>query len=85
MIQPGSYNLRIGRASDAYPITVPHCIARKVNSTGILDSGCSWFLREECAVSHVPTEFWLSYLCLALHSYLFIGIINMFGHFVIDF
>ncbi|KAH9508204.1 Actin- protein 8, partial [Bulinus truncatus] len=29
VIQPGSVNLRIGRASDAFPITVPHCIARK--------------------------------------------------------
>ncbi|XP_064632876.1 actin-related protein 8-like [Lineus longissimus] len=29
VIQPGSYNLRIGRASDPYPQTIPHCIARR--------------------------------------------------------
>lgn len=31
VIHPGSRFLRIGRASDAYPVTVPHCIARRVS------------------------------------------------------
>ncbi|KAI8335459.1 hypothetical protein BC941DRAFT_453837 [Chlamydoabsidia padenii] len=31
IIHPGSRNLRIGLASEAYPITVPHVLARRVN------------------------------------------------------
>ncbi|KAF9121879.1 actin-like protein arp8 [Mortierella sp. 14UC] len=30
VIHPGSRYLRVGRASDAYPIITPHCIARRV-------------------------------------------------------
>ena len=30
VIHPGSRYLRIGRASDAYPIITPHCIARRI-------------------------------------------------------
>lgn len=30
VIHPGSRFLRIGRASDAYPIITPHCIARRI-------------------------------------------------------
>ena len=30
VIHPGSRILRIGRASDAYPIATPHCIARRI-------------------------------------------------------
>lgn len=32
IIHPGSRFLRIGRASDAYPVTIPHVIARKFNT-----------------------------------------------------
>ncbi|RUO96139.1 hypothetical protein BC936DRAFT_142554, partial [Jimgerdemannia flammicorona] len=32
IIHPGSRHLRIGRASEAFPRTVPHVIARKMNS-----------------------------------------------------
>lgn len=50
VIQPGSYNLRIGRASDAYPVTVPHCIARKVKSSPFQEQSLEWIVREECSV-----------------------------------
>ena len=33
VIQPGSRYLRIGRASEAYPIKVPNAIARRIHST----------------------------------------------------
>lgn len=33
IIHPGSLNLRLGRASDTYPVTVPHCIARRSSHT----------------------------------------------------
>lgn len=33
IIHPGSRNLRIGRASEAFPRTVPHVIARKMNTS----------------------------------------------------
>jgi len=29
VIHPGSLYLRIGRVSDTYPQTIPHCIARR--------------------------------------------------------
>lgn len=35
MIHPGSRNLRIGFASDAFPISVPHVIARKYTKSAI--------------------------------------------------
>ncbi|KAF9199589.1 actin-like protein arp8 [Haplosporangium sp. Z 27] len=31
VIHPGSRILRIGRASDAYPVATPHCIARRIH------------------------------------------------------
>ncbi|CAH1797829.1 unnamed protein product [Owenia fusiformis] len=34
VIHPGSQYLRIGRASDTFPQTVPHCIARRHKSSG---------------------------------------------------
>ncbi|KAL8621355.1 hypothetical protein ACOMHN_053376 [Nucella lapillus] len=48
VIHPGSYNLRLGRASDAYPVTVPHCIARKMTSPDPQSQPSDWILREEC-------------------------------------
>ncbi|XP_046542630.1 actin-related protein 8-like [Haliotis rubra] len=47
IIHPGSYNLRLGRASDPYPITIPHCVARrkKVQSPRVPES---WLMRPEC-------------------------------------
>ncbi|KAI8349577.1 hypothetical protein B0O80DRAFT_417516 [Mortierella sp. GBAus27b] len=35
VIHPGSRILRIGRASDAYPVAIPHCIARRMHSTPV--------------------------------------------------
>lgn len=32
VIHPGSRWIRIGRATDAFPVSVPHVLARKVNS-----------------------------------------------------
>ncbi|XP_076469344.1 actin-related protein 8-like [Babylonia areolata] len=48
VIQPGSYNLRLGRASDAYPVTVPHCIARRITGPNTQQVPSDWLLREEC-------------------------------------
>lgn len=48
VIQPGSYNLRIGRASDGLPITIPHCIARKRKDPSKPLKSSPWILRPEC-------------------------------------
>ncbi|XP_059170744.1 actin-related protein 8-like [Physella acuta] len=48
VIQPGSVNLRIGRASDAFPITVPHCIARKCPNPDKRLPDDYMLLRPEC-------------------------------------
>ncbi|KAF9547287.1 actin-like protein arp8 [Mortierella hygrophila] len=42
VIHPGSRYLRIGRASDAYPIITPHCIARRIRvppSSAVITNG----------------------------------------------
>jgi len=48
VIQPGSVNLRIGRASDAFPITVPHCIARRRPNPNDETPNDPMLLRPEC-------------------------------------
>lgn len=48
VIQPGSVNLRIGRASDAFPITVPHCIARKCPNSSKRIPDDPMLVRPEC-------------------------------------
>ncbi|XP_033746554.1 actin-related protein 8-like [Pecten maximus] len=48
VIQPGSYNLRIGRAADGLPITIPHCIARKKKDPSKPLKSTPWILRPEC-------------------------------------
>ncbi|KAK0062562.1 actin-related protein 8 [Biomphalaria pfeifferi] len=48
VIQPGSVNLRIGRASDAFPITVPHCVARKCLDPSKRLTDDYMLLRPEC-------------------------------------
>ncbi|KAG0056438.1 actin-like protein arp8 [Gryganskiella cystojenkinii] len=35
VIHPGSKFLRIGRASDAYPVVIPHCIARRMRKPAV--------------------------------------------------
>ncbi|KAL5014598.1 hypothetical protein ScPMuIL_008868 [Solemya velum] len=48
IINPGSRNLRIGRASDAFPLTIPHCVAwRKRDNKEPFDSQ-PLFCRPEC-------------------------------------
>ncbi|XP_005093366.1 actin-related protein 8 [Aplysia californica] len=49
VIQPGSVNLRVGRASDAFPITVPHCIARKCPNVENSLPDDHMLLRPECS------------------------------------
>ncbi|XP_041378504.1 actin-related protein 8-like isoform X2 [Gigantopelta aegis] len=48
IIHPGSYNLRIGRASDTFPVAVPHCIARKKRSQSTPYQPEAWLARPEC-------------------------------------
>ncbi|CAL1544546.1 unnamed protein product [Lymnaea stagnalis] len=48
VIQPGSVNLRIGRAADAFPITVPHCIARRCPNPANRLPDDYMLLRPEC-------------------------------------
>ncbi|KAL3851810.1 hypothetical protein ACJMK2_015515 [Sinanodonta woodiana] len=47
IIHPGSLNLRIGRASDTFPVTIPHCIARKKKDASSTDYKSSWMIRSE--------------------------------------
>jgi actin-related protein len=47
VIHPGSLNLRIGRASDTFPVTIPHCIARKRKDNSIPEYRTPWMIRKE--------------------------------------
>ena len=48
VIHPGSLYLRLGRASDTYPLTVPHCIARRHKvANQRLPFEDAWMLRPE--------------------------------------
>ncbi|XP_062612394.1 actin-related protein 8-like [Saccostrea cucullata] len=55
IIHPGSLNLRIGRASDPLPVTIPQCIARKRISQTRTSS--SLILRPECVHSEAKPQF----------------------------
>ncbi|XP_054640244.1 actin-related protein 8 isoform X2 [Dunckerocampus dactyliophorus] len=46
IIHPGSRTLRIGRATDNLPITIPHVIARRHKQSGQLRYEDAWLLRE---------------------------------------
>ncbi|KAH3816133.1 actin-related protein 8-like [Dreissena polymorpha] len=46
VIHPGSLNLRIGRASDTFPVTVPHCIARRLKPD-VKEAPSQWMMRKE--------------------------------------
>lgn len=46
VIHPGSRTLRIGRATDTLPVTVPHVIARRHKQSGQLRYEDAWLLRE---------------------------------------
>lgn len=46
VIHPGSRTLRIGRATDTLPVTVPHVIARRHKQSGQPRFEDAWLLRE---------------------------------------
>lgn len=46
VIHPGSRTLRIGRATDTLPVTVPHVIARRHKQSGQPKYEDAWLLRE---------------------------------------
>uniref|UniRef100_H3D395 Actin-related protein 8 n=1 Tax=Tetraodon nigroviridis TaxID=99883 RepID=H3D395_TETNG len=46
VIHPGSRTLRIGRATDTLPVTVPHVIARRHTQSGQARHEDAWLLRE---------------------------------------
>ncbi|ELT94986.1 hypothetical protein CAPTEDRAFT_229124 [Capitella teleta] len=49
VIQPGSLNLYIGRATDTLPVCVPHCIARRHKRPGEQKRHeDAWLMRKEC-------------------------------------
>ncbi|XP_013416837.1 actin-related protein 8 [Lingula anatina] len=47
VIHPGSLNLRIGRAADTFPVTIPHCIARRHEEAGQTRKEEEWVARNE--------------------------------------
>ena len=51
VIHPGSLNLRIGRASDTFPVTVHHCLARLKKNPGSSDHVTPWMFRAENKVT----------------------------------
>ncbi|KAF9934530.1 actin-like protein arp8 [Linnemannia zychae] len=55
VIHPGSRNLRIGRASDAYPIVTPHCIARRTRVPPSSTSESGVVVESEAPVTVVTT------------------------------
>lgn len=56
VIHPGSLNLYIGRASDALPVCIPHCIARRHKNPGEQKRHeDTWLLRKECLVRYVQS------------------------------
>ena len=59
VIHPGSLYLRIGRVSDTFPHTIPHCIARRRKSPAAGPNyEDSWLLRPEHKVTlHVSQSF----------------------------
>ncbi|KAK7483653.1 hypothetical protein BaRGS_00025086 [Batillaria attramentaria] len=61
VIHPGSYNLRIGRASDAYPVSLPHCIARKIKSSPPRPQPSDWILRDECKACATLVDHFLNF------------------------
>ncbi|XP_014790485.2 actin-related protein 8 [Octopus bimaculoides] len=48
VIHPGSQNLRIGRASDSLPVSIPHCIARRHKVPGQKRYEDPWLVKKEC-------------------------------------
>ena len=50
VIHPGSLNLRIGRASDTFPVTLPQCVARRKKDSTAPEVSSPWMLRPESKV-----------------------------------
>lgn len=53
VIHPGSRTLRIGRATDTLPLTIPHVIARRHKQSGQPRYEDAWLLREGLNVCHL--------------------------------
>lgn len=51
VISPGSQTLRIGRATDTLPLTLPHVIARRHKQPGQMRYEDAWLIREGLNVS----------------------------------
>lgn len=56
VIQPGSQYLRIGRASDPFPVVIPHCIARRHKTPGQKRYDDPWLVRKECQHSEAKAQ-----------------------------
>ncbi len=71
IIHPGSTNLRLGRAADAFPHTVPHCIARRhkhpAKQTRYEDT---WLTRTDSTVSYLMLNFGLKQFTYMLSHYI---------------
>lgn len=55
VIHPGSRTLRIGRATDTLPLTIPHVIARRHKQSGQPRYEDAWLLREGLNVCHIKS------------------------------
>lgn len=56
VIHPGSRTLRIGRATDTLPLTIPHVIARRHKQSGNPRYEDAWLLREGLNVCHIQYD-----------------------------
>lgn len=68
VMQLGSSFLRIGRAADTYPQTIPHCIARRHKNPGKQRRfEDAWLMRTECFVCAIDFILFIIHL---KHAYL---------------
>ncbi|GJJ75622.1 actin-related protein 8 [Entomortierella parvispora] len=56
VIHPGSKFLKIGRASDAYPIVIPHCIARRMRKPAVVPTTPKETKQEAAPTETTSTE-----------------------------
>ena len=70
VIHPGSLNLRIGRASDTFPVTLPQCVARRKRDSTAPEVSSPWMLRPE---SKVSTMTWIERVKSTLVQHSIIG------------
>lgn len=79
MIHPGSRTLRIGRATDTLPVTVPHVIARRHTQSGQARHEDAWLLREGLNVRRsAPNALTILSLifCFTMVTFLYFGFIS---------